>query len=65
MSAPQPSFELLAVGRVESPLTDRAAAPKQGDEGAPEATLVFELGFVTALDGIAPGDQHAQRGLAW
>jgi tRNA-Thr(GGU) m(6)t(6)A37 methyltransferase TsaA len=27
---------------VESPLTDPAAAPKQGDEGAPEAWLVFE-----------------------
>jgi tRNA-Thr(GGU) m(6)t(6)A37 methyltransferase TsaA len=49
-------MELVAVGTVESPLTDRASAPKQGDEGAPEATLVFEPRFGEALDGIEPGD---------
>jgi hypothetical protein len=35
------SHDVCPVGRVESPLTDLAAAPKQGDEGAPEAWLVF------------------------
>jgi tRNA (Thr-GGU) A37 N-methylase len=30
-------LELTTIGRVESPLTDPAAAPKQGDEGAPDA----------------------------
>ncbi len=50
-------MELVEIGRVESPLKDRAAAPKQGDEGAPEAWLAFEAGFVTALDGIATGDE--------
>jgi tRNA-Thr(GGU) m(6)t(6)A37 methyltransferase TsaA len=50
-------MELVAIGRVESPLTDRAAAPKQGDEGAPEAWLVFEREFADALDGIAAGDE--------
>ncbi len=49
-------MELIRVATVESPLTDRAAAPKQGDEGAPEATLAFEAGFAPALDGLAPGD---------
>ena len=49
-------MELIRVATVESPLTDRAAAPKQGDEGAPEATLVFEVGFAEALDGIEAGD---------
>jgi tRNA-Thr(GGU) m(6)t(6)A37 methyltransferase TsaA len=49
--------DLIRVATVESPLTDRAAAPKQGDEGAPEATIVFEVGFVPALDGIAAGDE--------
>jgi len=44
------------VGHVESPLRDRAEAPLQGDEGAPEATLVFEPWVVAALDGIGPGD---------
>ena len=42
-------MELIAIGTVESPLTDRAAAPKQGDEGAPEVA--------DALDGIAAGDE--------
>ena len=49
-------MELIRVATVESPLIDRASAPKQGDEGAPEATLVFEEGFVPALDGLAAGD---------
>ena len=50
-------MELVAIGRVESPLADRASAPKQGDEGAPEAWLVFEPAFADALDGIAAGDE--------
>ena len=45
------------MGTVESPLTDRASAPKQGDEGAPDAAIVFEPGFVEAMDGIAAGDE--------
>jgi tRNA-Thr(GGU) m(6)t(6)A37 methyltransferase TsaA len=49
--------DLIRVATVESPLTDRAAAPKQGDEGAPEATLLFEVGFAPALDGLARGDE--------
>ena len=50
-------MELVAVGTVQSPLTERATAPKQGDEGAPEAWLVFEARVVPALDGIAAGDE--------
>jgi tRNA-Thr(GGU) m(6)t(6)A37 methyltransferase TsaA len=50
-------IELTAVGRVESPLTDLASAPKQGDEGAPEAWIVFEPAVLEALDGIEPGDE--------
>ena len=50
-------MELIRVAVVESPLTDRAAAPKQGDEGAPEATIVFETGFLAALEGVAAGDE--------
>jgi tRNA-Thr(GGU) m(6)t(6)A37 methyltransferase TsaA len=47
---------LRPIGVVESSLTDPAAAPRQGDEGAPEARLVFEADVLDALDGIAPGD---------
>jgi tRNA-Thr(GGU) m(6)t(6)A37 methyltransferase TsaA len=50
-------MELVAVGTVQSPLSDPAAAPKQGDEGAPEAWLLFEQRFADALDGIAAGDE--------
>jgi tRNA-Thr(GGU) m(6)t(6)A37 methyltransferase TsaA len=49
--------ELIRVATVQSPLTDLAAAPKQGDEGAPDATLRFEEGFVAALEGLATGDE--------
>ena len=49
-------MELVAVGRVESPLTDLGAAPNQGDEGAPEATIVFEPWALLALDGVRAGD---------
>ncbi len=51
----QTRFEVKAIGRVESPLTDLAAAPKQGDEGAPDAWLVFEPPVLEALEGITPG----------
>ena len=50
-------MELVAIGRVESPLTERAGAPKQGDEGAPEAWLVFEARMAAGLHGIAAGDE--------
>ena len=50
-------IELHPVGRVESALTDPAAAPKQGDEGAPDAWLVLDPEALPALDGIEVGDR--------
>ena len=35
-------MELVSIGTVHSPLKHRDDAPKQGDEGAPEAWLEFE-----------------------
>jgi tRNA-Thr(GGU) m(6)t(6)A37 methyltransferase TsaA len=49
--------ELRVVGMVESTLEDAASAPMQGDEGAPDAWLVFERNVLPALDGIQPGDR--------
>ena len=49
--------ELRVIGRVASPLTDPAVAPKQGDEGAPEAVLEISAEFAPALDGISVGDE--------
>ncbi len=35
-------YDVRPIGWVESPLVDLDTAPKQGDEGSPEAWLVFE-----------------------
>jgi tRNA-Thr(GGU) m(6)t(6)A37 methyltransferase TsaA len=50
-------MELVAIATVESPIKDRASAPKQGDEGAPDAWLVFDAKVADGLDGIAVGDE--------
>jgi tRNA-Thr(GGU) m(6)t(6)A37 methyltransferase TsaA len=50
-------MELHAIGTVESPLTERAAAPKQGDERAPDAWLAFDANVADGLQGIAVGDE--------
>jgi tRNA-Thr(GGU) m(6)t(6)A37 methyltransferase TsaA len=47
---------ITPVGTVQSTLTDVGAAPNQGDEGAPDAWLVFEAAVREALDGIGAGD---------
>ncbi|UGS38070.1 tRNA (N6-threonylcarbamoyladenosine(37)-N6)-methyltransferase TrmO [Capillimicrobium parvum] len=49
-------MELVAIGTVRSPLTDRASAPKQGHEGAPDAWLAFDADVRAGLEGIAAGD---------
>ena len=54
---PTNNYELTPIGRVESPLTDPASAPRQGDEGAPDAWLVFEPAVLEALDGLRAGDE--------
>lgn len=49
-------IELRPVGRVESPLTDPAAAPKQGDEGAPEAWIMLDPAYAAAAADLRAGD---------
>lgn len=49
-------FEALPVGRVESSLVDRASAPRQGDEGAPDAWVVVAPEYADALADIAVGE---------
>jgi tRNA-Thr(GGU) m(6)t(6)A37 methyltransferase TsaA len=51
------SVELVPIGHVESPLADPALAPRQGDEGAPEAWVVIRPELEAALEGLAPGDE--------
>jgi len=50
-------MELRAIGLVSSPLTDPEAAPKQADEGAPEAVLELFAEFARGLDGVSAGDE--------
>jgi tRNA-Thr(GGU) m(6)t(6)A37 methyltransferase TsaA len=50
-------MQLVAIGTVDSPLKDREDAPKQGDEGAPEAWLVFHEAVAEGLQGIAVGSE--------
>ena len=49
-------IELRPIGHVESPLVDPADAPRQGDEGAPEAWLVFDPAVRAAAADLAVGD---------
>jgi tRNA-Thr(GGU) m(6)t(6)A37 methyltransferase TsaA len=49
-------FDIRPVGTVESPLLDRADAPRQADEGAPPAWLVFEDSVSDALADVKVGD---------
>ncbi len=50
-------FELRPIGRVASPLRDPEAGPHQGDEGAPDAWLVFDDEVTAGLRGLVPGQE--------
>ena len=55
MTGVQPSLPIF--GWVESPLVDRDLAPKQGDEGSPEAWIVFDEEVSEALRDLQPGTE--------
>jgi tRNA-Thr(GGU) m(6)t(6)A37 methyltransferase TsaA len=55
MTATNPELSLTIVGHVESRLTDPASAPKQGDEGAPDAWLIFDESVRDALRDLRAG----------
>jgi tRNA-Thr(GGU) m(6)t(6)A37 methyltransferase TsaA len=48
-------IQLTVIGHVESPLVDRRAAPKQGDEGSPEATIVIAPEFGAGIRSLEAG----------
>jgi tRNA-Thr(GGU) m(6)t(6)A37 methyltransferase TsaA len=50
------TFELRTIGRVESSLVSLDQAPRQADESAPPAVLVFEPTVAPGLAGLAVGD---------
>jgi tRNA-Thr(GGU) m(6)t(6)A37 methyltransferase TsaA len=53
----EPRYEVVPVGRVKSPLTEKAQAPRQADEGAPPAWLVFEAAVTDAIRDLRPGTE--------
>jgi tRNA-Thr(GGU) m(6)t(6)A37 methyltransferase TsaA len=50
-------FIVRPIGHVQSPLISTADAPRQGDEGAPDAYLVLHPEVQAGLDGVAVGDE--------
>lgn len=50
------AFELHPIGRVESALLEGDAAPKQGDEGAPDADLVFNPQVADGIKDLRVGE---------
>jgi len=51
------AFAVRPIGIVRSELTRRGEAPRQGDEGAPEAWVEVRPEFAGALDGVSAGDE--------
>lgn len=51
------TIEVAAIGRVESVLVEVESAPRQADEGAPGAWLVFGLEVEEALRSLRAGDE--------
>jgi tRNA-Thr(GGU) m(6)t(6)A37 methyltransferase TsaA len=48
---------LTPIGVIRSTLTSLEDAPRQGDEGAPDAWLEVGPAFARALDGLRAGDE--------
>jgi tRNA-Thr(GGU) m(6)t(6)A37 methyltransferase TsaA len=51
------AYDLRPVGFVQSSLVDKADAPAQGDEGAPDATIVVQPEFRTAMRDLSAGNR--------
>ena len=51
------AYQLRVLGHVRSSLTDPADAPRQGDEGAPDAVVELDPAVKGALAGLVAGDE--------
>ena len=51
------TFQLKPIGHVESTLTALEDAPRQADEGAPSAWLVFDEDVRDGIADVRPGDR--------
>src|SRR5262249_21698145 len=56
-SNPEPAFSVVPVGVVRSSLIERRGAPRQGDEGAPDAWIEVKPDLADALSGLRVGDE--------
>jgi tRNA-Thr(GGU) m(6)t(6)A37 methyltransferase TsaA len=54
---PEPGYVVRPIGWVESPLVDRDAAPRQGDEGAPDAWVALNPAMQPALRDLEVGSE--------
>jgi tRNA-Thr(GGU) m(6)t(6)A37 methyltransferase TsaA len=50
-------YTLTTIGHIRSTLRALSDAPRQGDEGAPDAWLDVDPAFTRALSGMATGDE--------
>ena len=55
MNAPAPTLRII--GHVRSTLQDRASAPRQGSEGAPDAWLEFHPAVAAGLRDLLVGEE--------
>ena len=55
MTASGIDYTLRPIGVIRSGLTERGAAPRQGDEGAPEAVIEYDRAVATGFADLAPG----------
>jgi tRNA-Thr(GGU) m(6)t(6)A37 methyltransferase TsaA len=51
------NYVLHPIGSIDSTLTDRAEAPRQGNEGAPDAWIRINETVVEGLEGIEVGSE--------
>lgn len=51
------ALSIRPIGYVRSPLTSRDEAPRQGNEGAPDAWLELHPSVLAGIDGIAAGQE--------
>jgi tRNA-Thr(GGU) m(6)t(6)A37 methyltransferase TsaA len=51
------TYTLMPIGRIISPLEDRASAPRQADEGAPAAWIELDVAWADAMLGLDEGDE--------
>ena len=57
VSMTEDAYELHPIGWVESSLVDPDAAPKQGDEGAPDADLMFNSDVAEGIKDLHVGEE--------